>query len=179
MRQLIVRATNPRQRTVEVGILTDDLDRAASQIIHLMFNRRAQEKDFKYLDEHFGINPITRYASVAYERREDEVEQKQTLSGAYKALALKTAQLKGQLSTLLFPNISLHESPPGETQRIAAPGWRRRPGTLRCWSRSGNRRADSLHMTETTDRSHELPHQTWEFSAPFAGWLPSGGPCEP
>jgi len=72
---------------VEVGILTDDRNRAASQIIHLMFHRWTQENDFKYLDEHFGINPITRYASVAYENLQGQVEQKQSKSGADKALA--------------------------------------------------------------------------------------------
>lgn len=120
MRQLIVRATNPRQRTVEVGILTDDRDRAASPIIHLMFNRWTQENDFKYLDEHFGINQSTSYASVAYERLQDQVEQKQTRSGAYKALALKSAQLKSHLSKLL---LSQHQHPrqsARRTERIAA-----------------------------------------------------------
>jgi DNA-binding transcriptional regulator YiaG len=51
MRQLIVRATNPQQRTVEVGVLTDDRQRAASEIIHLMFNRWTQENDFKVRHE--------------------------------------------------------------------------------------------------------------------------------
>ena len=50
MRQLIVRATNPRGRSVEVGVLTDDRQRPAPQIIYLIFNRWTQENDFKYLD---------------------------------------------------------------------------------------------------------------------------------
>jgi len=120
MRRLIVRATNPQERTVEVGILTDDRQRAASEIIYLMFNRWTQENDFKYLDEHFGINQITSYASVAYERLKDQVEQKQIKSGAYKALEQKTAQLKSQLSQLL---LSQHQHPrksARRTERIAA-----------------------------------------------------------
>lgn len=120
MRRLIVRATNPQERTVEVGILTDDRQRAASEIIYLMFNRWTQENDFKYLDEHFGINQITSYASVAYERLKDQVEQKQIKSGAYKALEQKTAQLKSQLSKLL---LSQHQHPrksARRTERIAA-----------------------------------------------------------
>jgi hypothetical protein len=108
MRQLIVRATNPQQRTVEVGVLTDDRQRAASQIIHLIFNRWTQENDFKYLNEHFGLNQITSYASVAYERLKDQVEKKQVKSGAYKAMEEKVAQLKGQLSKLL---LSQHQHP--------------------------------------------------------------------
>jgi hypothetical protein len=120
MRRLIVRATNPQERTVEVGILTDDRQRAASEIIHLMFNRWTQENDFKQLDEHFGINQITSYASVAYERLKDQVEQKQIKSGAYKALEQKAAQLKSQLSKLL---LSQHQHPrksARRTERIAA-----------------------------------------------------------
>lgn len=120
MRQLIVQATNPQGGTVQVGILTDDRQRAAAQILHLMFNRWTQENDFKYLDEHWGINQITSYASVAYERLKDQLEQKQIKSGQYKALEQKTAQLKSRLSKLL---LSQHQHPrksAKRTQRIAA-----------------------------------------------------------
>jgi len=120
MRQLIVQATNPQGNTIQVGILTDDRKRAAAQIIYLMFHRWTQENDFKYLDEHFGINQITSYASVAYERLKDQVEQKQIKSGAYKAAEQKVAQLKSQLSKLL---LSQHQHPrksARRTERIAA-----------------------------------------------------------
>ena len=120
MRQLVVRATNPQGNTLQVGILTDDRKRAAVQIIYLMFNRWIQENDFKYLDEHFGINQITSYASVAYERLKDQVEQKQIKSGAYKATEEKIAQLKSQLSKLL---LSQHQHPrksARRTERITA-----------------------------------------------------------
>jgi len=119
MRQLIVCATNPQGRTVQVGVLSDDRQRAAAQIIYLMFNRWTQENDFKYLDEHWGINQITSYASVAYERLKDQVQQKQVKSGQYKALEQKTAQLKSQLSKRL---LSQHQHPrksAKRTQRIA------------------------------------------------------------
>lgn len=114
LRQLIVRGTNPQGGTVEVGILTDDRQRAAAEVIYLMFNRWTQENDFKYLDEHWGINQITSYASVAYERLKDQVEQKQIKSGEYKALEQKTAQLKSQLSKLL---LSQHQHPRKSAQR--------------------------------------------------------------
>lgn len=120
LRQLIVRATNPQGSTVEVAILTDDRQRAAAQILYLMFNRWTQENDFKSLDEHWGINQITSYASVAYERLKGQLEQKQIKSGEYKALQQKTAQLKSQLSKLL---LSQHQHPrksARRTQRIAA-----------------------------------------------------------
>ena len=51
MRQLIVRATHPQQHTVEVGLLTDDRQRAAPEILYLMFNRWTQENDFKVRHE--------------------------------------------------------------------------------------------------------------------------------
>jgi hypothetical protein len=120
MRQLIVRATNPEQRTVQVGILADDRQRPAPQIIYLMFNRWIQENDYKYLDQHFGINQITSYASVAYEQLKDQVEQKQIKSGAYKALEQQAAQLKSRLGKLL---LSQHQHPRKSvrrTERIAA-----------------------------------------------------------
>jgi hypothetical protein len=120
MRQLIVRATNPQGSTIQVAILTDDRQRAAAQIIYLMFNRWTQENDFKYLEEHWGINQITSYASVAYERLKDQVEQKQIKSGAYKAAEQKLAELKRQLSKLLF---SQHQHPrksARRTERITA-----------------------------------------------------------
>jgi transposase len=114
MRQLVVQATNPHGNTIQVGVLTDDRQRAAAQIIYLMFNRWTQENDFKYLDEHFGINQITSYASVAYERLKDQVEQKQIKSGAYKAAEQKVAQLKSQLSKLL---LSQHQHPRKSARR--------------------------------------------------------------
>jgi hypothetical protein len=120
MRQLIVRATNPQGNTIQVAILTDDRQRPAAQILYLMFNRWTQENDFKYLDEHFGINQITSYASVAYERLKDQVEQKQIKSGAYKAAQEKIAQIKSQLSKLL---LSEHQHPrksARRTERITA-----------------------------------------------------------
>jgi hypothetical protein len=120
MRQLIVLATNPQGNTIQVSILTDDRQRAATQVLYLMFNRWTQENDFKYLDEHWGINQITSYASVAYERLKDQVEQKQIKSGEYKALQQKTTQLKSQLSKLL---LSQHQHPrksAKRSERIAA-----------------------------------------------------------
>jgi hypothetical protein len=120
MRQLIVRATHPQGSTVQVGILTDDRQRAAAQIIYRMFHRWTQENDFKYLEEHWGINQITSYASVAYQRLKDQVQQKQIKSGEYKALEQKTAHLKSQLSKLL---LSQHQHPrksAKRTERIAA-----------------------------------------------------------
>ena len=116
MRQLIVRATNPRGKRLEVSVLTDDLERPAPQSITLIFNRWIQENDFKYLDKHFGINEITSYASVSYEELRGQLEDKQVQSGADKALQQQQRQLKQQLGRLL---LSEHRHPKKSARRTA------------------------------------------------------------
>jgi len=118
MRQLRVEATNPQGRTVQLGVLTDDGDREAEQIITLIFNRWVQENDFKYLDTHFGINQITSYASTAYNRLQDHVEQRQMKSGEYKALEQSRQAVRTQLKRLLLEE---HQHPgknPKRQERI-------------------------------------------------------------
>ncbi len=101
MRRLRVRATNPKGRTIEVGVLTDDLTRPAPEIITLIFRRWIQENDFKYLDKHFGINEITSYAVIPYKRLQDHLEDQQMKSGAYKALEMERSQTQEKLGKLL------------------------------------------------------------------------------
>ena len=86
MRLICVCATNPSERTIELGILTDDVDRLAQELIWLMFHRWLQENDFKYMEKHFGINQITSYASYSYEEIAKSLEDRQVKSGEYKAL---------------------------------------------------------------------------------------------
>jgi hypothetical protein len=76
LRQLVVQATNPNGRTIQVAMLTDDGQRAASQILRLIFGRWVQENDFKYLDKHFGINQITSYGPTGYEQLRQQVEDR-------------------------------------------------------------------------------------------------------
>lgn len=102
MRLLRVRATNPNGRTIELGILSDDQERPAEDLIRLMFRRWLQENDFKYLDKHFGINEITSYASVSYKDLKDQVEDKQMKSGEYKALENERHTLRSQLKQTLL-----------------------------------------------------------------------------
>jgi hypothetical protein len=79
MRLLRVLATNPKGRQIEVGVLTDDKERAGQEIVALIFRRWLQENDFKYLDEHFGINEITSYSSIPYEQFAEQVEEEPRL----------------------------------------------------------------------------------------------------
>jgi hypothetical protein len=102
MRRLRVRATSPGGSQIEVGILTDDLERAAEQIISLIFKRWVQENGFKYLDRHFGMKQITSYADQAYEEIRATLEDKQVKSGAYKALEKRRRETQKALSALLF-----------------------------------------------------------------------------
>jgi hypothetical protein len=87
MRRLRVRATNPEGRTVELAILTDDLTRAAVEIIGLMFQRWLQENDFKYQIKHFGLNQIVSYQVVPYEQLVKQLNDRQVEAEAYRVLA--------------------------------------------------------------------------------------------
>jgi hypothetical protein len=102
LRQIVVQATNPQGRVVQVSILTDDKEAAAALIARLMFNRWLQENDFKYLDKHFGINQITSYGVTGYEELRQEVEDRQVRSAELKALREQQRQLRVQQSRLLL-----------------------------------------------------------------------------
>lgn len=102
MRLLRVLATNPKGRQIEVGVLTDDKERAGHEIVALIFRRWLQENDFKYLDEHFGINEITSYSSIPYEQFAEQVNDKQMKSGAYKALEVTRNEIKRRLKEALL-----------------------------------------------------------------------------
>ena len=102
MRRLRVRATNPAGRTIEVGVLTNDLQRAAIEIVRLIFMRWLQENDFKYLDKHFGINQIVSYQSVPYAELKGQLEDRQMRSGAYQALQQQRRALEQQQARKLL-----------------------------------------------------------------------------
>ena len=102
MRQIIVLATNPEGRSLEVSVLTDDPTRPAREVLRLIFNRWLQENDFKYADQHFGINQITSYRTVPYEKLKDQVQDRQVKSGQAKALSRARLELERQPKRLLF-----------------------------------------------------------------------------
>ena len=102
LRQLVVQATNPRGRVIQVSILTDDQQSAALAIIRLMFGRWVQENDFKYLDKHFGINQITSYGVTGYEELRQQVEDRQVRSVEAKALVEQRRQNRAAQSRLLL-----------------------------------------------------------------------------
>jgi hypothetical protein len=102
LRQIVVQATNPRGRVIQVSILTDDPTSAAPVIIRLMFNRWVQENDFKYLDKHFGINQITSYGVSGYDELRQQVEDRQVRSAEVKALQEQRRQNRARQSRLLL-----------------------------------------------------------------------------
>ena len=102
LRQLVVQATNPNGRTIQVAVLTDDRKRAAREILRLIFCRWVQENDFKYLDKHFGINQITSYGATGYEQLRAQVEDRQVCSAQAKALQVQRRELRGQQGPLLL-----------------------------------------------------------------------------
>ena len=102
LRQLVVRATNPRGQSIQVAILTDDRQRAAPEIIRLMFHRWIQENDFKYLDKHFGINQLTSYRAIPYEKLQAQLTDREQQSGRYKALRQQQRQWQAQQARLLL-----------------------------------------------------------------------------
>jgi cell division protein FtsB len=114
MRRFQVQATNPKGKSIQLGILTDDLERPAQDVIALMFRRWIQENDFKYLDKHFGMKEITSYAVIAYKQFQDHMQDKQMKSGAYKALEMTRREIKEKLKTLLLRE---HQNPEANAKR--------------------------------------------------------------
>jgi hypothetical protein len=102
MRQIIVRAANPKGNTIEVSILSDDRTRAAEKIIRLIFCRWLQENDFKYLEKHFGINQITSYNSISYKELKGLLDDQQIVRGEYRAYQAQARNIKSKLKNLLL-----------------------------------------------------------------------------
>ena len=110
LRQIVVQATDDKGRTIQVAILTDDLSRAAIEIIQLMFRRWLQENDFKYLDKHFGINQITSYRSIEYEKLKAEVQDREVKSAARQALDRKLKTVTQPLKRHLLAEEQAHQA---------------------------------------------------------------------
>jgi hypothetical protein len=125
LRQIVVQATNPHGRVIQVSILTDDPKGAAVGIIGLMFGRWVQENDFKYLDKHFGINQITSYGVTGYDELREQVEDRQVRSAQAKALQEQRRQLRAKQSRLLLVEAKGEHQQAQRQQRIKA--WEKQP----------------------------------------------------
>lgn len=102
MRRILVRATNPKGRTVLVAILCSATDLAIEEAVWIMFSRWLQENDFRYLDRHFGLNQLTSYASVSVQQRAAELQDKPVDSPEYKELKQQTQMCENELARLLL-----------------------------------------------------------------------------
>jgi hypothetical protein len=120
LRQIVVQATNPHGRVIQVSILTDDQKGAAVVIIGLMFGRWVQENDFKYLDKHFGINQITSYGVTGYDELRAQVEDRQVRSAEAKALQEQRRQLRAKQGRLLLVEAKGEHERAQRQQRINA-----------------------------------------------------------
>lgn len=120
LRQIVVQATNPHGRVIQVSILTDDQNGAAVLIIGLMFGRWVQENDFKYLDKHFGINQITSYGVTGYDELREQVQDRQVRSAQAKALQEQRRQLRAKQSRLLLVEARGEHAQTQRQQRIEA-----------------------------------------------------------
>ena len=95
--------THPTRATeVPAPPVPDAPQRPAAAIVRLMFSRWVQENDFKYLDQHFGINQITSYGVIRYAELKGQLTDRQIQSGAARALAEQARQLRAQLGRLLW-----------------------------------------------------------------------------
>ena len=118
IRQIIVRATNPWGRTVQLSILTDDTQRPVQEIVRLIFNRWIQENDFKYLDKHFGINQLTSYRTTPYQQLRDELTDRQVPSQAYLGKVKIARNLSQRQARQLFAADSAQRDHTQRQQRL-------------------------------------------------------------
>jgi len=101
-RRILVRATNPKGRTICVSILCSDPDVSMARAVWLMFNRWLQENDFKYLDRHFGINQLTCYASKAVAEEADQLRDMPVDNPEYRELKQLRREAENELATQLL-----------------------------------------------------------------------------
>ncbi len=100
-RRIIVRATNPSGKMVEVSILCSNQEMTAEKIIKLIFNRWIQENDFGYLIVHFGIDQLDSRAAEAYDKLE-ELEDRMVESRAFRKKQKRRAKLRNNLKNSLL-----------------------------------------------------------------------------
>lgn len=118
LRQIVVLATDSKGRKLQVAVLTDAPKRSAEEVLKLIFRRWLQENDFKYLEQHFGINQITSYRSIDYEKLKDQVEDREVRSASRKALDQRLKKATQALTQeLLAEEQALQAHTPGQQER--------------------------------------------------------------
>jgi hypothetical protein len=102
IRRIIVRATNPSGRIIQVAVLCNHPEMQMERIVTLLFNRWIQENSFQYLDRHFGLLQITSYASENYKDIEQTLVDRWVDSPEYRELKRKFATAEQELAKLLL-----------------------------------------------------------------------------
>lgn len=115
--RLIVRASNPEGRQIEVAILTSDPHRDRRSVIGTMFNRWLQENDFGYMNRHVGINELTSRSHETYASIGDSLDDRHVLSREYKALKREKMRAESMLKSLLMKREKQHDTHTEKTRR--------------------------------------------------------------
>ncbi|MDP7269276.1 MAG: hypothetical protein QF408_14015 [Pirellulales bacterium] len=112
--RLIVRATNPGGREIEVSILTSDPARERRRVIGAMFNRWLQENDFGYMNRHVGINELTSRSHETYASISESLDDRHVLSREYKAFRREKMRAESALKRLLLKREKQREAHAGK-----------------------------------------------------------------
>ena len=83
-RKIIVKATNHKNREIEVSILCSNPHLEIEDIVWNICNRWMQENDFKYLNKHFGINQLDSNTMNKFKDISEELEDKDVVTIEYK-----------------------------------------------------------------------------------------------
>ena len=102
VRRIVVRATNPSGKTVEMSILCTHPTMNIERVVWAIFNRWLQENDFKYLDRHFGLNQLTSYASTTYAEQADILNDRDIESSEHRQLAKDIRNAEAALARVLL-----------------------------------------------------------------------------
>jgi len=98
IRRIIVRATRPSGKTIEVSVLCSNPDMPVERAVKLIFNRWIQESDFLFLDRYLGINQLDSRSSLPYLAPEDKRgDGKTVVNPEYKRLKAELADAERQL----------------------------------------------------------------------------------
>lgn len=101
LNRIVVRATNPSGRTIEVSILCSNPALSVRRAVKLMFSRWVQENGFKDLDRHFGLMQITSYAHESYSQIENQLRDRPVDCPEYRDLKKQAVAAEKALGHLL------------------------------------------------------------------------------
>ena len=102
IRRMIVRATSPEGRKIEVSILCTNPTITLQKAVRLMFCRWVQENDFKMLDRYFGIMELTSRRSESYATLAPTLQDQTVDSLEYRELKKKSHILESLLKKNLY-----------------------------------------------------------------------------